>query len=77
MFWWFELSEKRKIDNLYSESVEINHEILDLIEYLINAEWDSNKLKQKIELGMKERDIIENEIYKVEGIPKWLQPLSL
>ena len=64
------MNEKRMIDNLYSESVEINHEILDLIEYLINAEWDSNKLKQKIELGMKERDIIENEIYKVEGIPK-------
>ena len=56
---------KKSVDNLLDEIFDIEKEILDIVDILINAEWDSNTLKQKIQLKMKERDQIEEEISRV------------
>ena len=56
---------KKSVDNLLDEIFDIEKEILDIVDVLIEAEWDSNTLKQKIQLKMKERDQIEEEISRV------------
>ena len=56
---------KKSVENLLDEIFDIEAEILDIVDILIEAEWDSNTLKQKIQLKMKERDQIEEEISKV------------
>ncbi len=59
------MTNKKSIDNLFDEVWDIEAEILDIVDVLIEAEWDSNTLKQKIQLKMKERDQIEEEICRV------------
>ena len=53
---------KKSVDNLLDEIFDIEKEILDIVDILINAEWDSNTLKQKIQLKMKEREQMEDEL---------------
>ena len=55
---------KKSVENLLDEIFDVEAEILDIVDVLINAEWDSNTLKQKIQLKMKEREQMEDEIYK-------------
>ena len=59
------MTTKKSVDNLFDEVWDVEAEILDIVDVLIEAEWDSNTLKQKIQLKMKERDQIEEEISKV------------
>ena len=59
------MTNKKAVDNLFDEVWDVETEILDLVDVLIEAEWDSDTLKQKIQLKMKERDQIEEEISKV------------
>ncbi|MEC7711874.1 MAG: hypothetical protein VX415_01725 [Thermoproteota archaeon] len=59
------MTNKKSIDNLFDEVWDVEAEILDIVDVLIEAEWDSNTLKQKIQLKMKERDQIEEEICRV------------
>ena len=59
------MTTKKSVDNLLDEIFDIEKEILDIVDVLIEAEWDSNTLKQKIQLKMKERDQIEEEISRV------------
>ena len=59
------MTNKKSIDNLFDEVWDVEAEILDVVDVLIEAEWDSNTLKQKIQLKMKERDQIEEEICRV------------
>ena len=59
------MTNKKSIDNLFDEVWDVEAEILDIVDVLIEAEWDSNNLKQKIQLKMKERDQIEEEICRV------------
>ena len=59
------MTNKKSIDNLFDEVWDGEAEILDIVDVLIEAEWDSNTLKQKIQLKMKERDQIEEEICRV------------
>ena len=59
------MTNKKSIDNLFDEVWDVEAEILDIVDVLIEAEWDSNTLKQKIQLKMKERDKIEEEICRV------------
>ena len=59
------MTNKKAIDNLFDEVWDVEAEILDIVDVLIEAEWDSNTLKQKIQLKMKERDQIEEEICRV------------
>ena len=53
---------KKAVDNLFDEVWDVEAEILDIVDILINAEWDSNTLKQKIQLKMKEREQMEDEL---------------
>ena len=53
---------KKSVDNLLDEIFDIEKEILDIVDILINAERDSNTLKQKIQLKMKEREQMEDEL---------------
>ena len=57
----------RSENNLYGEIVDINEDILDLLDILIQAEWDSNTLKQKIAVKMKEKEKVDIEIFEVEN----------
>ena len=59
------MTTKKSVDNLFDEVWDVEAEILDIVDVLIEAEWDSNTLKQKIQLKMKERDQIEEEISRV------------
>ena len=59
------MTSKKSVDNLFDEVWDVEAEILDIVDVLIEAEWDSNTLKQKIQLKMKERDQIEEEICRV------------
>ena len=59
------MTNKKSNDNLFDEVWDVEAEILDIVDVLIEAEWDSNTLKQKIQLKMKERDQIEEEICRV------------
>ena len=59
------MTNKKSVDNLFDEVWDVEAEILDIVDVLIEAEWDSNTLKQKIQLKMKERDQIEEEISRV------------
>tara|TARA_B100001146_G_scaffold76653_1_gene67956 strand:- start:605 stop:787 length:183 start_codon:yes stop_codon:yes gene_type:complete len=59
------MTNKKAVDNLFDEVWDVKAEILDVVDVLIEAEWDSDTLKQKIQLKMKERDQIEEEISKV------------
>ena len=59
------MANKKSVDNLFDEVWDVEAEILDIVDVLIEAEWDSNTLKQKIQLKMKERDQIEEEICRV------------
>ena len=59
------MTNKKSVDNLFDEVWDVEAEILDIVDVLIEAEWDSNTLKQKIQLKMKERDQIEEEICRV------------
>ena len=59
------MTNKKAVDNLFDEVWDVEAEILDVVDVLIEAEWDSDTLKQKIQLKMKERDQIEEEICRV------------
>ena len=59
------MTNKKAVDNLFDEVWDVEAEILDVVDVLIEAEWDSDTLKQKIQLKMKERDQIEEEISRV------------
>ena len=56
------MTTKKSVDNLFDEVWDVEAEILDIVDVLIEAEWDSNTLKQKIQLKMKEREQMEDEL---------------
>jgi len=60
------MSEKG-IDNLYDESVDSDCEIRELLDALILAEWDSNTLKEKLVVKMRQWSQIFEEIQKTEN----------
>ena len=55
------------IDNLYDESVDSDCEIRELLDALILAEWDSNTLKEKLVVKMRQWSQIFEEIQKTEN----------
>ena len=56
------MTTKKSVDNLFDEVWDVEAEILDIVDVLIEAEWDSDTLKQKIQLKMKEREQMEDEL---------------
>jgi len=58
--------KRKKVDNLLDEQFEIEHKILDDLKTLINASWDSNTVKLRLESLMKEQDQIYEELTKFD-----------
>ena len=56
------MTNKKAVDNLFDEVWDVEAEILDVVDVLIEAEWDSNIVKQKIHVNMKERYRLMEEI---------------
>lgn len=58
--------KRKKVDNLLEENFEIEHKILDDLKTLIDASWDSNTVKLRLEGLIKERDKIYEELTKLD-----------
>ncbi len=56
------MANKKSVDNLFDEIFDVEVETLGLVDILIEAEWDSNIVKQKIHVNMKERYRLLEEI---------------
>lgn len=56
---------KKKEDQLFNEKFDVEWEIINKIETLIDASWDSNTLKQQIETLVKQLDNLWGEIHKL------------
>lgn len=64
---FFQITNKRKkVDNLLDEKFEIEYKILDDLKTLIDASWDSNTVKLRLEGLMKEQDKIYEELTKLD-----------
>ena len=55
---------KKREDQLTDEMFDIENELIQQAQYLVNAEWDSPTLKRKIELLLKKRYDITDELDK-------------
>ena len=61
-----ELTRLDKIETeLFDEQVEIQYSVLDQIENLVQANFDSDTLKTKVILSMKSLSHIRSEIWKI------------
>jgi len=61
------MTDKRKqTDNLLNEKFEIEEKVLNDLETLIDANWDSNTVKLRLEGLVKERDKIYEELFKLD-----------
>ena len=56
--------DKRETE-LFDEQVEIQYSVLDQIENLVQADFDSDTLKTKVILSMKSLSHIRSEIWKI------------
>jgi len=57
-------------DSIYDDITEVQLEMADIIRKLIDAEWDSNTLKQNLEKLSKQHTQIQTEIFKLEDKDK-------
>ena len=61
------MTDKRKqMDNLFNEKFEIEEKILDNLRTLIDASWDSDSVKLRLEGLVKERETIYDELFKLD-----------
>ena len=61
------MTDKRKqMDNLLNEKFDIEEKVLDDLRTLIDANWDSDTVKLRLEGLMKERDKIYEELSKLD-----------
>jgi len=66
------MSDKRK-DSLIDEELDLAHKIVDDLQTLVDADWDSDKVKLSIQSLLKERNKIINEVMDLdEKEEKWL-----
>jgi len=56
-----------KIDNLMKESIDVQWEIMYKLKTLIEASWDSDTLKIKLESLLKDFDKLNEELNEVES----------
>ena len=54
------------MDNLLNEKFDIEEKVLDDLRTLIDANWDSDTVKLRLEGLMKERDKIYEELSKLD-----------
>jgi len=59
------MSDKRKA-NLIDEELDLAHKIVDDLQTLVDADWDSDKVKLSIQSLLKERNRIINEVMDLD-----------
>ena len=52
-----------------AEKSHIEREVVSVLESLVNADWDSNTLKSRIQELMKKHFCVEQQIYKLNESP--------
>ena len=57
---------KKHEEEIYDELMDTQEKLLEAVAVLIDASWDSNTLKLKIESLMKDRTILETELYETD-----------
>ena len=57
---------KKHEEEIYDELMDTQEKLLEAVAVLIDASWDSNTLKLKIESLMKDRAILETELYETD-----------
>ena len=61
------MTDKRKqMDNLLNEKFDIEEKVLDDLRTLIDANWDSDTVKLRLEGLIKEQDKIYEELFKLD-----------
>ena len=60
------MNTERSKDQLYDEQFDIEWELYQKLGVLIEAEWDSNTLKQKVESLYKQYYNVRHEIFLIE-----------
>ena len=61
------MTDKRKqMDNLLNEKFEIEEKVLEDLRTLIDANWDSDTVKLRLEGLIKEQDKIYDELFKLD-----------
>ena len=55
---------KKREEQLTDEMFDIENELCETIHYIVNAEWDAPTLKRKIELLLKNRHDVVDELDK-------------
>jgi len=58
--------ERKQMDNLLNEKFDIEEKVLDDLKTLIDANWDSDTVKLRLEGLMKEQDKIYEELFKLD-----------
>ena len=67
MFQRKRMTDKRKqMDNLLNEKFEIEEKVLEDLRTLIDANWDSDTVKLRLEGLIKEQDKIYDELFKLD-----------
>lgn len=61
------MNQKGKEDALYDELFTIERELMHQMKILIEAQWDSNTVKTKIEKLMKSFEKVDEEIGNLEN----------
>jgi len=56
----------RRESALLDELFDTQYEIIEIVEILVRAEWDSVTLKNKITTLLKQKDVIDQELYKLD-----------
>ena len=57
---------KKHEEEIFDDLMDSQDKILEAVGFLIEASWDSNTLKLKIESLMKERAILQKELYETD-----------
>ena len=57
---------KKHEEEIFDDLMDSQDEILEAVDVLIEASWDSDTVKLKIESLMKERAILQKELYETD-----------
>ena len=57
---------KKHEEEIFDDLMDSQDKILEAVGFLIEASWDSNTLKLKIESLMKERTTLQKELYETD-----------
>jgi hypothetical protein len=61
------MNDEKRESALFDELFDIQYDIVEVLEHLVNAEWDSFTLMKKIEELLKQKSLIDQELYELDG----------